>query len=172
MVSGSLAAGAIGGLLGFAGSLLTTDARAMMASFCAIVAIVFGLSELLGKRVRLLQRDRETPRSWTVRSPLSWGVRNGVALGLGAGSRLGFPLWYVIPAAALLSGSPALGAALYGTYGLARTGGAYGFMALTRRSGDFESTVDRVLGWRDAARRLCAAELLLVGVVTAGVVGL
>ena len=52
--------------------------------------------------------------------PLWWAIRNGVTLGFGATSRIGFLLWYVVPIGALLFGSPALGAAIYGTYELVR----------------------------------------------------
>jgi hypothetical protein len=74
--------------------------------------------------------------------PLAWATRNGLALGVGATSRIGFWLWYVVPLAALLSASPAWGAALYGCYGAVRASGVWALLlgptALWReRNGDW-----------------------------------
>lgn len=68
----------------------------------------------------MIQCDRETPQAWIHSGPIKWAVYNGVVLGNGATSRIGFWLWYLVPGAALLAGSPLRGAIVYGAYGLAR----------------------------------------------------
>lgn len=168
----TVAAVTTGALLGFLGGLIPNDVRVGGATLLALAAVAIGVLELRSKGVRLPQVNHETPRSWIHAGGLRWAARNGWALGIGAMSRIGFWLWYVVPISALLSGHPLLGATLYGTYGFVRAGSAWlrFFGPLRRMSTD---TVDLwLLHHYQAARKLAAGLLLLVGVTTAIVVGL
>jgi hypothetical protein len=121
------AAGALAGATGGAlGQLLSDDLRIILATLLSAVLAGLGLAAVTGKFARPpSQCDRETPQRWARGGGgVRWGLYNGSALGFGAFSRVGFVLWYVIPAGAVLSASPAFGAALWGIYGLARTGSA------------------------------------------------
>lgn len=91
--------------------------------------------------------------------------------GLGAFTRLGFTLWYAIPAGALIVGDPVFGAVLYAANGVIRTGSASLLWLLGRRRG----TIDPMLRWleRQHVRSqqvagvhlavLSAASLIIVG---------
>ena len=106
---GFSAAALVGFCLGILGSTLGADARASIATVGAVGAIMVAMPELHGRKVKLVQLDRETPRDWLEGSPLGWAALNGTAIGIGAGTRLGVWLWYVVPLGALLSGDPVLG---------------------------------------------------------------
>jgi hypothetical protein len=164
------AAALAGFLLGILGSALGDDARAVIATVIAVGAIVVAVLELLGRRVKLVQLDRETPRDWLARSPLGWAALNGTAIGIGAGTRLGVWLWYVVPLGALLSGDPVLGMIGYGAYGLTRTAGAGGIMLLQARYSDRPIWL-RVLRESARARRIASAQLLFVASLTLLVLG-
>jgi hypothetical protein len=90
-------------------------------------------------------------------------------LGFGATSRIGFSLWYAVPVGALLLGSPVLGAAAYGAYGLVRGLAAPVILLVIIRS------KTDVSGWlithNKDAQVLTVGQLLFLGVVTAIVVG-
>jgi hypothetical protein len=163
-ISGALA----GAVLGLIGDLLSSPARAALATLLALAAVVLGGLELAGRRVPLIQADRETPYAWMERDPLLWAIRNGAALGFGARSRLGFWLWYAIPVGALLSASPLLGAVGYGLYGLTRTLAAGGVLFLELRNP--RSAAD-LLRKGAAARRLTSAQLMAIGLATILIVG-
>ena len=152
------------------GGILSPSFRAVIGSILAAVAIVVGSLELCGCRIKPLQFDCETPRRWMQKGPLRWAARNGLTLGFGATSRIGFLLWYVVPLGALLSGSPALGAAIYGTYGLVR-GVAAPLIMLgnIRRQTDLS---DWYILHNKPAQVLAAGQLVLLGVTIAIVVGL
>ncbi|MGH3148658.1 MAG: hypothetical protein ACRDTR_23000, partial [Rubrobacter sp.] len=110
------------------------------------------------------------PQRWVHKGPLEWATRNGLALGFGATSRIGFWLWYVVPLGAFLVGDAALGAIVYGTYGLIRSLAAV-FMVLGILW--YKTDVSDWLVERYAvARTLAAGQLVILGVATAIVVGL
>jgi hypothetical protein len=171
VLAGTASGALAGAVLGWIGTLLAPDARAGIATLLGVLAIVVATLELLGHRVPLLQRDKETPRDWLTAGPLLWAMRNGASLGFGARSRLGFSLWYVIPVGALLSGRPLVGALGYGLYGLTRTIGAGGLVALQNRNAEV-SIFSRVLALSARARAIASVQLVVVGVVTVAVAGL
>lgn len=156
---------AAGGALGWAGSHLAFEARALIGAVLAVIAIGIGLVELSGRRVPLVQLDRETPAEWIERGPTQWALRNGLAIGFGGGTRLGFWLWYVVPLGAFLSGSVVVGAVGYGCYSLIRTLSVGGMMWLFERG-----RIDRegvwVLEFFDQARTMAATQLVVVGLAT------
>jgi hypothetical protein len=99
------------------------------------------------------------------RSRLAWGAKNGLTLGCGAFSRVGFWLWYAVPAGALLTATPVLGALLYGTYGLVRGLGPWGLVYASRLRGWDELRIELVAGG-DLARAASALALTVLAVAT------
>jgi hypothetical protein len=166
----TLAGLATGALLAALGDLLTPEARLGLATLLALVFLAIGGGELAG-RIKPLQCDRETPRHWVDRGPVAWAVRNGLALGCGATSRLGFALWYLVPATAFLSGSPLLGALLYGSYGAVRGLSAWAIILATRRR-PFETISEWLLSRTAAAGAVTAARLVATGTAVVVAVGL
>jgi hypothetical protein len=168
-VGASALAGALtGAVLGVAGGHLSTSARAGTASALAIVGIVVGAFGVLGRPLRLPQCDIETPKAWIDRGGVTWGLMNGSTLGIGATTRIGFALWYAIPTAALLLGSVAFGAAVYGAYGLTRALGAAG-MIFAGRGGDIHGITDWLLERAAAPMQTISSAGLLVGGVAISV---
>lgn len=145
--------GALSGLLlGAAGSAVPLDARLALSSLFAPIGVILGALDSVG-RGRPLQCDRETPKMWVQDGAMGWAMKNGLALGCGASSRVGFWLWYVVPAGAFLFGSAALGLLIYGTYRLMRGLGVWVFL-LSRVSVDSESFL------ADLNRRMRQAKLV------------
>jgi hypothetical protein len=162
-------AGALAGaLLGLLGGLVPVDVRVATAVILSLAIGVVAMVELAGRRVPLLQMDRETPYGWLAPGPLWWALRNGASLGFGARTRLGFWLWYVIPLGALLAADPILGAVGYGLYGFTRTAGVAGLVRLERRG--LFTDVD-VLRSSWAARIVTNAQLVLIAVLTITLAG-
>jgi hypothetical protein len=130
VIGGAGAGIAAGAILGLLGSAASDVVRAGAAVITAVVGIAVGAVELTGRRVPMIQHDRETPFYWKHTGAIGWALRQGAALGFGARTRLGFWLWYVIPVGALISASPLLGAAGYGLYGFTRTVSVTGILSL------------------------------------------
>lgn len=164
----STAAGAVLGVaLGLAGAALGFPTP-MAFALAGIVAGVIGLRELAtGRRMRLLQFDRETPRTWDDGSLLSWAVKTGIAVGTGLYTRIGFTLWYIIPGAALLSGRAGFGAELMGVYGATR---GFATMLFNRQlcTVGWPTLRARWLVVRSPARRVSGACTLVVAAITIG----
>jgi len=114
-VSGLSAGALVGAAFGTLGRLISWSPAATVVS--ALVLAALGLSDLLGFRPRLLQRDRETPKSWLDRHHLVWALLNGMSLGSGSTTRLGFVAWYWLPLGCLAAGSAGGGAIVWGVYG-------------------------------------------------------
>ena len=169
-LSSAVAGLVAGALLGAAGNFLASDFRWGIGVVFGIIAVVVGSLELFGRRIKPLEIDCETPRRWLHKGPLPWAIQNGLALGFGAVSRIGFLLWYVVPLGALLSGSPLLGAAIYGTYGLIR--GAMAPVLLLFGEIRPEADVsDWIILRSKAARVLAAGQLVFVGVTVISFAG-
>jgi hypothetical protein len=134
------------------------------------VAVWPATLELRGRRCRLPERDRETPRSWVLLGRRRWAVRNGVALGVGAWSRIGFASWYAVPAGCLLVGSAPFGALLYGLYGLARSVAVLPMMAAIRSHGEIP-VGDWLFSRRRLAHKVLGADLLVLAGLVVVVVG-
>lgn len=168
----ALAAALAGACLGGLGSLLPASVRVALGSLLGLAAVVVGGAELIGRPLGLIHRDCETPQRWVHAGAVRWAAVNGAALGVGATSRIGFWLWYAVPLGAVLAGDPALGAALYASYGLVRGGSVWALLLLPRRLGMRGDQLGIWLIQRDRlAHTLTAAQLVLLGVVVVLVVG-
>jgi len=165
-------AGIVSGLVfSFVGSVVPIDIRLAFASLLSLVGIVIASLELGGRRLQLLQCNRETPQNWVHKGPIHWAIQNGLALGSGFANRLGFWLWYVIPAGAFFVGIPLYGAILYGVYGFVR--GVMVWVLIYGPAKKYgEEFGDRLIGYNRVARLITTGQLLLLGIVTAVVVGL
>lgn len=171
VAAGTVAAAVTGALVGAFGATITAEARAATASALALVAIAAGVLEATGRKVPLAQIDRETPQGWMAFGALGWAARNGGTLGVGARTRIGFPLWYAVPAASLLAGSAWVGAGLWGIYGATRTAAALPLVRAVDRYDDFAMLSDTLRAYRQQARRACAMALIGVGLLVLMVVG-
>lgn len=94
---------------------------------------------------------------------------NGATLGIGGTTRIGYCLWYVVPLAAFLSGSPYFGAISFGLYGFARAIVPMIAVARLRLAAHTVQDVQRLQGWlvsrAGVARQVAAVNLLLIGVI-------
>lgn len=163
---------ALGGLLGLAGSILSRDVRIGLASLLAVAAIVIGVLDMSTSNLKLMQCDRETPHRWLYVGPLRWATWNGAALGLGFTSRIGFWLWYVVPVSVVLSGDPALGALIYGSYGLVRGWSVWLHLLGSKREASPEDPVLRLMQLYPRVRLWTATVLTMAGIVSSIVLGL
>jgi hypothetical protein len=136
--AGALTLGAAGGV----GAVFPAPVRAALATTGFAVLLVAAL-----RRSTPWQRDLETPARWLELGDLRVAVWNGLALGSGAATRVGFWLWWVLPAFAFASGSPAFGALLGGVYGGTRLALSSALAAVTLRTGSGD-TVQRILAGR------------------------
>lgn len=170
-VAASFATAAVtGAWLAWLGGVVSEDVRVIVATLLALVGIAYGAAQLLDRSPPLCQLDRETSQSWMDRGPLVWATLNGGALGLGFTSRLGFPLWYVVPVTAFLAASPILGAIVYGTYGVTRGAGAFLLMLANRRP-DAPPASDWVLQKRQSMQLVAASYLTVLSIATVIVAG-
>lgn len=114
-LAAGVAGALLGGVLGAVGGTMNAQARAASGTAVGILLVILPLL-----RVPLPQRDRETPQSLLHRGPLVWSLANGALLGSAVTNRIGFWLWFLVPVGCLVSGSPLLGSALWGSYALIR----------------------------------------------------
>jgi hypothetical protein len=165
-----------GALLGLAGSFTSVEARIAVATVLAVAAVVLGALELSRRTVPLPQWNRETPQRWMLAGALKGAARTGFTLGSGLSTRIGFWLWYAVPAGSFLGGDWRFGMALYGTYGAARGLGPFGVLLashVARRAGRRELDVGRWLISRsDSGRTIAATQLLALGLAVGVGVGL
>lgn len=146
-ISGALA----GAAAGLVSSLLPVPVR-VSAGLLAASAVAIGA---LGWLPVLPEFNRETEQSLLGLGPIRWAIVNGSLLGLGLTSRIGFWIWYLIPAGILAAGSPAAGAAIWGGYGFTRLAVAAGLARRMHRMPDRMPDIStRILRLRPAARRL------------------
>jgi len=118
VLAGTLTGLVIGGLGG-----LVANQRPGIATTIAIAGVVGGMLEVAG--VLPFQFNRETPFGWVLLGPYKWGLLNGATLGNAMTTRVGFWLWFGVPATALLVGSAPRGALVYGCYAMVRAGAVY-----------------------------------------------
>lgn len=173
VVSSTVAGATAGGALGIVGGFVARDARVAAASVLAVVAIVIGGLEFTARHLRPPQFDRETAPPWLSADPLLWAIRNGLALGFGGSSRIGFWLWYVVPAGAVLVGDAVFGAALYGGYGLVRGASVWLLILVRRRRSEEDHDLNFAMVSRnDVVRTWAGGVLIAIGLSVVLVIGL
>jgi hypothetical protein len=165
LAASTMAGGALGALLGSIGHLLSAELRISLGVFLGAVAFIVGVLDLAMRRIGLLQRDRETPQRWLDEGPTKWALRNGAMLGTGFGTRIGFWLWYAVPAASFLHGSWAAGALIYGSYAFVRAMWVWPILLWTGPRRGFVQTAEWLVRHRGAAKKLAAVQLVIVGAV-------
>jgi len=142
-----------------------------MGTVLSLAAIGIGLAGIAGRGHRPLQCDRETPKEWVQLGPVIWPVLNGATLGVGATSRIGFWLWYAIPAGCFLLASPVIGAGIWAAYGFVRTACVGVIWLVGTIRPDVDTTVG-LLRQQDRARTTTTTLLLVLGLATFVLVGL
>lgn len=165
LTASALASSAISGiLLGIAGRVLLPRSVIGLPLLVPTACLFFGLLALLPIRHSLPQRDRETPPPWTVSKPYTWALIDGSALGLGWMTRIQYAVWYVIPLAAIASGSPILGGLIFLSYGFGRMWGTWS-IPVVQASGwwSAEDLSVRLLAWIPRANSVCALMSLVTG---------
>jgi F0F1-type ATP synthase assembly protein I len=161
VASGIISGALLGALLGALGDvLLPGSARIGLGVITATVGAVIAFIEIIGRRVPLLEIDRETPQHWMHRGAFRGAVLNGAAIGSGFATRIGFWLWYLVPCAALLTGSVWRGVAVYSAYATARVGASAVLLLAAHRSQSFGIIARRILAYGPLARRVAAWQLL------------
>lgn len=112
--------GAIGGsIMGFGlGAVGASVGLQQRAALGIVVLAALGVGML--SRKHPFQIDSETSQGLMTLGPRRWALINGLLLGMAVWSRIGFWLWWAIPLSAFISGSAAVGAAIWGGYGLSR----------------------------------------------------
>jgi hypothetical protein len=166
-VGGALA----GGALGWLGSLLEAGTRLAAITAAGVAGLVLAVAALRGRWRPVLQCDIETPQRWVFQGAPAWSLKNGLALGFGMFTRLGFVLWYAIPVGALCAGGWIAGAAVYGTYATARTGGAAVIWSLGKRRGDVDPIIRRLEDQHPVWQTVASLHLLLLSGMTITLVG-
>ena len=171
-VSATTAGIVSGAVLGAVGLLLETDVRRAIGLAAGAVAAAVASIQLVGLRLPVPQRNCETGQLWMNTGALTSAALNGASMGTGFVTRIGYWLWYVVPLAAILSGSPAYGAIIFGCYGFARGIApliAISQMLLLKHCADRDIT--KVQDWmvRQAmtARRLGDAQLIATAAAAA-----
>jgi hypothetical protein len=148
-------AGTTGGVL--AGAVLGLLGAVIPGGERAAIGVVLALALVIVPLVRpkwLPQSDRETEQSLLGRGPYQWALFNGLLLGLGFTTRIGYWTWYVIPVAGLISGSPLVGALIWGSYSLCRMAFITALaLRMHREPSGMGDLSRRVLALRPAARR-------------------
>lgn len=170
---GGTLGGAVAGLLFAALGVLAGDGpRPAIALVAIAVAALLGAWEASGRRARMLQLDQETPQRWMHFGPVRWALANGAALGFAVTSRLGFPLWYVLPIVSFASGTLWFGPLLWAVYGASRTSLAWLVLGVMRRRRP-DAVLDGLVRLQPPLRRAAGAlvivdaALLLAAGVTA-----
>lgn len=159
-----------GGFLGTLGGLFAEQVRLGMGFLLAVAGVALGFADLTWNLGVPMQCNKETPRAWMNRHPLEWSLKNGAALGIGAFTRLGFLAWYLVPCAALVSGSPSVGCAVWGIYGFTRTVlPAFKTSVAGRSERALEVYVFSCMARNGLAHRISALALVSVGLAAIAV---
>jgi sulfite exporter TauE/SafE len=156
-VAGStVAAALLGALLGGLGGLLDLGPGATAAAAVAVGAVALAFDLGVGG-LRLPTVHRQVDKDWLDRYR-GWvvGVGFGFQLGLGVVTIVTTAAVYLTLALAVLSGSPAAGAAVGATFGLVRSLVILG-VARVRRPDQLRVVLRRMQTWRPLSRRVAIA---------------
>lgn len=157
-----LASAALGGALGFAGSLVGTRPALIAAAALAFIA---ALREAGVVSVPVPQSRRQVPQRWQYALPLPlWSAGYGAGLGVGFLTFQPVATFWVACAAALALGRPLLAATCFALYGAGRA-----FMAAwpRRREPSGPAAVERLVGRASLVPRANAVVLALAVVLLA-----
>jgi hypothetical protein len=135
-VGASIATGAAtGAFLALIGATLSMHTAEALAVALGVLAVLSAIMQLRGKKSIFIQRDRETPYRWLYGNRYAWAAKNGLALGIGFTSRLGYELWYLVPATALLMRNVLGGALIFATYSFMRAVSSAALLPVFRKVG-------------------------------------
>lgn len=164
--AGLIGGAAAGAIVGATAHFAADRARpeAMIAVGLSVIVVL--VLDLAGVRIRLVQRDVETPKEWLDQGRVSWALKTGATLGSGIFTRVGFWSWYMLPISAAATAEWWRGAIVCGLYGLVRTSGSV-MVGLPRFGAPRLSAVDprTLLAARHAARRVSNLAGVLVALV-------
>jgi hypothetical protein len=117
-----LSAGALGALLGAAGTMFQAPWGPAGAVAVGLIALLFAARDLAGLPVPVPEFRRQVPERWrSVFSPEVAALLYGLGLGVGFLTHLRFGTLVAVAAAAVASGSPVTGALVLMAFGLARS---------------------------------------------------
>lgn len=160
-VTGATVGAMAGGLLG---TLSQSLPGVVALAWIGLGALGLGLLvELLGWPLPMMNRDTETPRAWINEGWQRWALKNGAALSVGVTTRIGFPVWYLIPAICLVGANPLVGALTWGLYGGLRTGVSV-LVGVWEPAGGFggRGSAERLLDAKGQVRHLTSAIALAI----------
>lgn len=164
-LAATLAGLIVGAALGSLGLAVPTGWKTSLASMLAFAGIAVGIWQSARGPIPVLQRSCETAQLWMNTGALTGSALNGAALGAGFVTRVGYWIWYAVPATAFLAG-PLKGMLIFGVYGLVR-GAAPGLaiaQMLARKSCD-QKDIIRVQEWlmHQAAPAWTVSNVALLG---------
>lgn len=166
----------VGAALGWAGGEVAAWTATYVAIALGVAAVIVGAAESAGLFIRIPERNCEVRQSAMGLGALTSSAYYGAVLGIGASSRIGFPLWYAVPSAAFLAGSPGAGAAIYAAYSGVRGVAPWVVIAASTLAGrEAPRRARSVEMWalrqNVIARRLAGVPLVVLGIaaVTTGV---
>jgi hypothetical protein len=139
----------VGAALGYLGlSVGTAQAGAAGVAVAIGVATVAAVRELGVAPVPLVQLKRQTPGNWGLFGQTTAAALWGFDLGLFATTWLTFAGAWLVPVLAVVSGSPAFGAVLFGAYWGGRALSVWVAPALMTRATDTVPLMDALMDSR------------------------
>jgi len=161
----------LGALLGLLGSWLpaTAEWQTGKAVLLGLLSLLYALHELQIITLPTPQRKRQVPDGWRYTLPSSLvALFFGLLLGLGYVTFIIVATFYIITIAAVLSGSPLLGAILLGLFGLGRAGSMWSLSLSMKSLEQVEYTIARLTKTTALVHLVNGMALAFVGGVIAG----
>lgn len=169
IVAGTATGIVIGAAAGATAGLLDEELRRGVVWIVTVGGACWFALDLWRGPLPFPELDRQTEKYWLEEGSLRWAAKTGAALATGGMTRIGFPIWYVVPLGALGSGSATGAAAVWATYGFVRTfaSSVLGWWALEHRR-SFRDLGLRFISKRAAVRR--ATDVVAIGVMATVVI--
>lgn len=173
VVSGTVAAAALGLTVGWCGTRLPPSLIEAGWAVVAATAGVHAAGGLLGIRISVPQRDWMIPSSWSWDGQLRYAITFGALLGTGFSTKITFIGYHLLLAICFLLQDPVVAALLMAVFGLARTVPVLALPAVALvRGACFDQrsasrAVDRVLAL-DRQTRWLRTPLVATTIVIAG----